>query len=109
MDAIYISLPIISINKDEFLSIMKFTLNHNFVSGHHERSSNKIIFNLVIILFYFIQEKKLPYEFILLNIGLWKISYAENYDSLCTYQYTNTLCLKSEVCKSGRESVGSIW
>lgn len=37
-------LPLNLINKDEFLSIMKFTLNHKFVNGHHDRSSNKMRF-----------------------------------------------------------------
>lgn len=43
--------PLNLINKGEILSVMKFTLNHRFVSGHRDRSSDERIVCLCLYLY----------------------------------------------------------
>lgn len=43
--------PLNLINKGEILSVMKFTLNHRFVSGHRDRSSDERIVCLRLYLY----------------------------------------------------------
>lgn len=116
------NLPLNLINKDEFLSIMKFTLNHKFVNGHYERSGNKRRFC-------FRKKRDCLISLLCPTWGCYTtallksmepsilfdqyVSRATNmlgvlHDDLCTNQSNNSLCLKSKVCKSGEESVFSM-